>query len=217
MFYNAASPNGTIFWFAGSGTGTGPGGYGVGNIGFGLNQAATSGVFANIGPRFVDINPFNNALFASGQMEVVTSGTAATVYTDIYTPVLGGTPEVDDGVTTGYPVWTNLGLNHTLHAPRGFSFVNATTLFVCDNGYGLRRALLQPNNSWTPDPVTYVAHTTDANYTQVRGWNVVSGDASQSVPRVDGGALVLPHTHHARRRSTTLLQCRLTSRNGAAM
>ena len=165
-FFNAASQDGNEFWYAGSGTGSGPSSYGIGYQAYGYYGAATSAVNAFQGIKYTDFNPFTGGLYASAQTPVLTgTSTAAAVTTDLYRAT-GGSP-------AGLPLvsvqgnWTALGLGASLHAPRGFTFVTATTLYVCDNGYGLRR-FLNTTGVWAADPVVYLASASDANITQVR-------------------------------------------------
>ena len=99
-------------------------------------------------------------MYISAQTPVLTGGSTATALKmDVYRAT---------GMPTSTVTWSPLHLNDTatLHAARGFVFVNATMLYVCDNGYGLRRfRFVAP--SWVADPVTYIADPTDANITQI--------------------------------------------------
>ena len=87
------------------------------------------------------------------------AGTGTALSTDLYRAT--GLP------TSTAVVWVPLGVGATLHAPRGFVWTNATCIWLCDTGYGLRRLLRNSSLGWNADPVNYIHSTAgDFNVTQ---------------------------------------------------
>ena len=163
------------------------------------------------GAKFVEINPYDGNLYATAQTPVLVGNVGAAILaTDVYMTT--------SGLPVGTVAWQGLGFTSALHAPRGLTFVNANTMFVCDNGYGLRRLLFN-GNSWTIDPVTYIAQPADANITQAAlhadGFtlfavtpNTLYAFDTATLTWVNGGS---PLAYAGPNQVRLLLQCNLTA------
>ena len=148
--WSAVTQDGNQYWFANSGTSSGSG-YTLGYAPLGYfstaqypNGAAVA-ILGTMGAKYVDFNPATGNLFMTAQRFQPTAGSGSSLATGVWT-------------TTGAPTtsssWTLVG-GQTLAVPRGFTFFNASTLFVCDADSGLVRMLLS-GSTWTTDINVYV-------------------------------------------------------------
>ena len=129
-------------------------------------------VFSAVGQKYVDVNPWDGNLYASGQPVVLVGNTGAWILaTDIY-KCTSGQP-----TTSGLGNWTALGLGASLNNPRGFAFTNGgLSLFIADLGFGVRQATFN-GTGWNMLAPVYLANAADPNVTQVR---TIGGDSDLS-------------------------------------
>ena len=164
MYSNAVS-NGTSFYIAdtiSSSTNSALAGYTVSCIPIGYSGSYTEPgqvVAHYFGAKFVDFHAGN--LFIAAQYVAGSSQPSAfTFSTDLW---------MTAGMPSSYTAasWVPLGVGATMQAPRAFTFMNATTIFVADAGAGMRRVLQNATGGWTADPAVYVPSATDTGVLQV--------------------------------------------------